>query len=101
MTTAAASRLATNVRTTFLIIAWVVMVASHISFPPGLLTGVVRGGPDDPGVVADDTLRCVHPMLPIQRIVPMSILRCDAGHRERFLATFLRIKFADHGRAMV
>ena len=43
--------------------------------------GFVRGGPDNPGVVADDILRCVHPMCLKYRVVAESMLRCDANHR--------------------
>src|SRR5262245_21910867 len=39
------------------------------------------GGPDNPGVVVDDTLRCAHPMCLGHKVVAASILRCDPGHR--------------------
>jgi hypothetical protein len=48
---------AVNALTTFLIVECGVMVASHVSLQ------LVGGGPDNPGVVADDTLRCAHPYL--------------------------------------
>ena len=41
----------------------------------------VWGGPDSPGVVVDDTLRCAHPMCLKYKVVAASILRCDPGHR--------------------
>jgi hypothetical protein len=45
------------------------------------LAGDSWGGPDNPGVVIDDTLRCAHPMCLENKVVATSILRSDPGHR--------------------
>jgi len=50
----------------------------HYSFLVGKFE---RGGPDNPGVVVDDTLRCAHPMCLKGNVVAASFLRCDPGHR--------------------
>ena len=49
------SRLMVSAFTTFLIVECGGMGASHV---------FVGGGPDNPGVVVDDTLRCAHPYTP-------------------------------------